>query len=167
VGKSDANCRQIAVRARRRIRNAKPKLDPPDAEHRALAESFFSAMAAGDVAGLANLLADAAVVVGDGGGKAPQWAGPIVGKDRILRLLAGLGRQIAAFEITVEPREINGQPGAILRNRAADITNVFVLEFRDGRVDAVRSVINPDKLGHLGPVADVRALTRQAGGGAN
>jgi RNA polymerase sigma-70 factor (ECF subfamily) len=167
VGKSEANCRQIAVRARRRVRDAKPKLDPPDADHRRLAESFFAAMTAGDVGGLADLLAEGAVVIGDGGGKAPQWAGPIIGKDRIMRLLAGVGGQIAAFDISLEPREINGQPGAILRNRAGQVTNVFVLEFRHGRVAAVRSVINPDKLGHLGPVADVRALAREARGLAN
>jgi len=167
VGRAEANCRQIAVRARRRVRDAQPRMDPPDAESRRLAETFFAAMTAGDVASLAGLLAEDAVVVGDGGGKAPQWGQPITGIDRILRLLAGVGRQIMALDISLEPREINGQPGAILHDRAGEITNVLVLEFRDGRVSAVRSVINPEKLRHLGPVADVRALAREAAARAN
>ena len=91
-----------------------------------------------------------------------QWSQAIVGIDRVSRLLAGLGAQIGAAGITVERHQVNGQPGAILRHPDGGITNVFALDILDGRVTTVRSIINPDKLQHLGPVADVRALMREA-----
>jgi RNA polymerase sigma-70 factor (ECF subfamily) len=63
--------------------------------------------------------------------------------------------------IRLDRAQVNGQPGAILRDEQGRITNVFVLDIADGAVQTVRSVINPDKLHHLGPVADVRALLRR------
>jgi RNA polymerase sigma-70 factor (ECF subfamily) len=63
--------------------------------------------------------------------------------------------------LRAERRWINGQPGAIVRDDAGALTNVFVLDVANGRVMAVRSVINPDKLRHLGPVADAWALMRE------
>jgi RNA polymerase sigma-70 factor (ECF subfamily) len=107
------------------------------------------------------MLAADAVVVGDGGGKAPQWASPIVGPERIARLLAGVGRQLREFGLTLERHEVNGQAGALMRAPDGSITNVWSVEIADGQVQSVRSVINPDKLRHLGPVADVRELLRE------
>jgi RNA polymerase sigma-70 factor (ECF subfamily) len=63
--------------------------------------------------------------------------------------------------LTAELRQVNGQPGAIIRTAEGSITNVFVLDVLDGLVQTVRSVVNPDKLRHLGPLADVRALARR------
>lgn len=109
-----------------------------------------------------QLAADARTY-GDGGGKAPQWATPIVGAERIARLFLAMSKQLAAHELTLDLREVNGQPGAVVRTPAGELVNVFVLDIADGLVQAVRSVINPDKVRHLGPVADVRAMGRQAG----
>jgi len=61
----------------------------------------------------------------------------------------------------LERHEVNGQPGAVMRAQDGSITNVWSIEIADGLVQTVRSVINPDKLRHLGPVADVRALLRE------
>ena len=88
----------------------------------------------------------------------PQWSVPIVGIDRVARLFAGLGAQMRQVGVRAERRWINGQPGAVVLDSTGALTNVFVLDVAEGRVRAVRSVINPDKLRHLGPVADVRAL---------
>jgi RNA polymerase sigma-70 factor, ECF subfamily len=161
VGRSEANCRQIAVQARRRVHDEKPRLDASRRDRAAVADRFFRALTAGDIDGLTRLLAADVVVHGDGGGKAPQWTQAIVGPDRVGRLLAGVGRQIAELGLTVEQREVNGGPGAIFRDRDGRLTNVFSLDILDGVVQTVRSVINPDKLRHLGPVADTRALARQ------
>ncbi len=109
------------------------------------------------------MLAADVVVYGDGGGKAPQWTQPIVGAERVARLLTGVGGQLQKLALQVERAHINGQPGAIFRDAEGSITNVFVLDIADGAVQTVRSVINPDKLRHLGPVADVRALLRRGG----
>jgi RNA polymerase sigma-70 factor (ECF subfamily) len=115
-------------------------------------------MVEGDLDGLVQVLADDVVVYGDGGGKVPQWSTPIVGAERVARLFAGLGTQMRGLGLRVEHRWINEQPAAVVRDSAGALTNVFVLDVAGGRVHAVRSVINPDKLRHLGPVADVRAL---------
>jgi RNA polymerase sigma-70 factor (ECF subfamily) len=161
VDRSETNCRQIAVRARRHVRAEKPRLDSSRRERERLAARFFRAMAAGDVGRIEKLLAADVVVHGDGGGKAPQWATAIVGIDRVARLLAGVGRQMTELGLVVDLRQVNGQPGAIVRDRDGRITNVFSLDILDGAVQTVRSIINPDKLRHLGPVADVRALARE------
>jgi RNA polymerase sigma-70 factor, ECF subfamily len=160
VDRSEANCRQIAVRARRRVQAEKPHLDVSRRERDEVADRFFEALRAGDVERIARVLAADVVVHGDGGGKAPQWSQAIAGSDRVARLLAGVGRQIEELGLTVERRQVNGQPGAVFRDAEGRVTNVFSLDILDGAVQAVRSVINPDKLHHLGPVADTRALAR-------
>jgi RNA polymerase sigma-70 factor (ECF subfamily) len=136
----------------------RPRFDPSPEERDRLAARFFAAVTAGDVDGLVQVLAADVVVYGDGGGKVPQWSKPIVGADRVARLFAGLGTQMRDVGLRAERRWINGQPGAVVLDATGAMTNVFVLDVADGRVQAVRSVINPDKLRHLGRIADVRAL---------
>lgn len=166
VETTPANARQIASRARRRVQAERPRFDPSPEERERLSERFFAAVTAGDVEGLVQVLAEDVVLHGDGGGKVPQWATPITGVERVARLWAGLGRQMREVGVWFERRRINGQPGAVVRDPAGAVVNVLVLDVADGRVSAIRSVINPEKLGHLGPVADVRALarTRRPGG---
>lgn len=161
VGKSEANCRQIAVRARRRVRAERPRFDTTPEQRARLAERFFAAVTDGDVDGLARLLAADAAVYGDGGGKVPQWAAPITGADRVARLLAGIGRQMRELELRFQRRELNAEPGALVTDADGRILSAFVLEIGAGRVRALRSVVNPDKLRHLGAVADYRALAAQ------
>ncbi len=161
VERSPTNCRQLAVRARRHVERAKPRFEAVKSTRDELATRFFAAVRGGDVDGLVKVLAHDVVVYGDGGGKAPQWSRPIEGVDRASRLLAGLSRQIAAADATIEQREINGQPGALIRDPQGRVISVFMLDVVDGAVQTIRSVINPDKLRHLGPVADVWELLRQ------
>jgi RNA polymerase sigma-70 factor (ECF subfamily) len=161
VDKSEANCRQLALRARRHIESERPRFDASRKKRDELASRFLAAVTDGDLDSLVELLAADVVVYGDGGGKAPQWAAPIVGAERVARLFAGIGRQMSELGIRVEPRRVNGQPGAIFLDPEGRLINVWSLDIVDGVVQAVRSVINPDKLQHLGPVADVRALLRR------
>ena len=70
----------------------------------------------------------------------------------------GLGEQMRELAIEIRQVEINGQPGALVFAPDGRLTNVFSLDIADGAVQVIRSVINPDKLRHLGPLADVRAL---------
>jgi RNA polymerase sigma-70 factor (ECF subfamily) len=157
---TEANARQLGTRARRHVEDEKPRFEASRRERDELAERFFAAVTDGDVDALVGMLAADVVVVGDGGGKAPQWRTPIVGAERVAKLLAGTGRQIAEFGLTIERHEVNGSPGAVLRVPDGSIALVWSVEVADGLVQSVRSVINPDKLRHLGPVADVRALLR-------
>lgn len=156
---SPANSRQIATRARRRVQAERPRFESSPEERDRLAQRFFAAVTDGDVDGLVQLLADDVVLYGDGGGKVPQWKGPIDGVDRVSRLFAGMGAQLAEVGLHLDLRRINGQPGALVRDRDASVLAVWVLEISGGAVHTIRSVINPDKLRHIGPVADVVAIT--------
>jgi RNA polymerase sigma-70 factor (ECF subfamily) len=158
VERSEAACRQHVSRARRHVRAGRPRFDASPEERERLAERFFAAVDAGDLGGLIEMLAEDVVVHGDGGGVGPSWAGPIRGRDRVGRLMIGLGARIREHGLRLERHEINGQPGALTVDAEGRVLNVFALDVVDGRVRTVRSVINPDKLRHLGPVVDVWAL---------
>jgi RNA polymerase sigma-70 factor (ECF subfamily) len=162
VGETEVNCRQLASRARKRMGEDRPRFDADRRERDELAGRFFDALTEGDVDGLRELLAADVQVYGDGGGKAPQWTRVVVGIDKVARMFAGLGSRFGAAGVSVERHEVNGQPGAVLQDRDGRTINVMVLDVLDGQIQAIRSVINPDKLGHLGPVADAWALVREA-----
>jgi RNA polymerase sigma-70 factor (ECF subfamily) len=161
VGRSETTCRQLASRARRLMQEGRPRFDVDRREREELAARFFDAVTVGDVDELRGLLAADVEVYGDGGGKAPQWMRVVVGQDNVARMFAGLGRRFAGAGLQVEPHEVNGQPGAVFRDAAGAVINVLALDVFDGRIQVIRSVINPDKLHHLGPVADAWALMRE------
>jgi RNA polymerase sigma-70 factor (ECF subfamily) len=162
VGKSVVNARQLASRARRHIEAEKPRYEASERERGELAARFFAAMEGQDVDELVAMLAQDVVVYGDGGGKAPQWSRPIAGRQRVANLFAVLGGQMDAVGVQIELREVNGQPGAMMRDADGKLISVFTLDVADGLVQTIRSVINPDKLRHLGPIANAHELARSA-----
>ena len=163
TGKTEANCRQIFARARQRIAaGGRAGDDASSPARRAageeLARRFFEAAAGGDMDTLLGLLAPDVVFHGDGGGKAQAIGSPLVGRDRVLRLLLGLFRRGQLLEVSLRLAWVNGQPGAVVYDVQDRVISVLGLEARGGVVQAIRSVVNPDKLGHLGPVSDVARL---------
>ena len=162
VGRSEAACRQLAVRARRHMDAGRPRFEADRHEREELAGRFFGAFRDGDVEGLRELLAADVQMVGDGGGKAPQWTRPITGAGNVARVLAAIVPLFARIGGMVEPHELNGQPGAIFRDREGKVVNTFTLDILGGRIQTIRSVINPDKLRHVGPVADAWAVIHEA-----
>jgi RNA polymerase sigma-70 factor, ECF subfamily len=161
VGRSEAACRQLAVRARRHMDAGKPRFEADRREREELAERFFDAFREGDVARLRELLAADVQIVGDSGGKAPQWR-DIIGADNVARVLAALFAPFDQIGGVVERHEVNGQPGAIFRDRDGNVVNTLALDILDGQIQTIRAVINPDKLRHVGPVADAWAVIREA-----
>jgi RNA polymerase sigma-70 factor, ECF subfamily len=162
VGRSESACRQLAVRARRHMDVGRPRFEADRREREELAARFFDALRDGDVDGLRELLAADVQMVGDAGGKAPALARSVIGADNVARVLASIFPVLARIDVSVEPREVNGQPGAILRDRDGKVGGTFTLDVLGGRIQTIRSVVNPDKLGHLGPVADAWAVAREA-----
>jgi RNA polymerase sigma-70 factor (ECF subfamily) len=162
VGRSEAACRQLAVRARRHVDAGRPRFEADRAEREKLAAQFFGALREGDVDGLQELLAADVQLAGDGGGKAPALARTIIGAEKVARVLASVFPWLVRIDVTLEPREMNGQPGAIFRDRDNKVLGTWTLDVLDGRVQAIRSVSNPDKLGHVGTVADAWAVAREA-----
>ncbi|MEV7884913.1 RNA polymerase sigma-70 factor [Streptomyces sp. NPDC002817] len=161
VGRSEAACRQLVVRARRHMAEGRPRFEASPKERTELASRFFQALREGDVDGLQELLAAEVTLVGDGGGKAPQLARAVVGARNVARLLADVFPRMARAAVTFAPLEVNGEPGAVFRDRDGRVLHTMVLDVHDGRIRTIRNVINPDKLRHLGPVADAWSVHRE------
>jgi RNA polymerase sigma factor (sigma-70 family) len=165
TGKTEPNCRQIFARARQHIaaggagRDSTGRRGAAVAERRAegeeLARRFFEAAAGGDMDALLGMLAPDVVFHGDGGGKAQAVAKPVAGRERVLRFLVGLFRRGVVMGVWLRLAWVNGQPGAVTYDPEGRVISVFELDVADGVVQAVHSVVNPDKLGHLGPVSDM------------
>jgi RNA polymerase sigma-70 factor (ECF subfamily) len=158
IGKSEDNARQLATRARRHLEDRRPRFEASRERRDELAERFLSAAEDGDTEGLMKVLADDVTLYGDGGGKAPAIPMPISGRDQVAKVLMGLFRQVTTLGLHIERVEVNGQPGAVSRDAEGRLVNVVEIDVGDGGVQAVRSVVNPDKLGHLGPLVDIPKL---------
>src|SRR3954470_17103223 len=115
VGKSRENCRQLALRARRHVEARRPRFEPSREQREALASRFFDAVREGDLDGLVTLLAEDAVMTGDGGGKASALPAPLVGGARIAPVLLGFMRVAARRGYVLDFAEVNGMPGALVR----------------------------------------------------
>ncbi|WP_406112185.1 RNA polymerase sigma-70 factor [Kitasatospora purpeofusca] len=161
VGRSEAACRQLVVRARQHMREGRPRFEAERKERDELAARFFDALRDGDLLGLQELLAADVTMAGDGGGKTPQLARAVAGAANVARLLTAIVPLMARIDVTFEVHEVNGRPGAVFRDREGRVLTVLVLDVADGRIQGVRSVTNPDKLAHLGPVADAWAVHQE------
>jgi RNA polymerase sigma-70 factor (TIGR02957 family) len=163
VGKSEDNVRQLTARARRHVEERKPRYEPSLELRNELAQRFIAAAREGELEQLEALLAEDVVLHGDGGGKAPAIARPLVGRERVARTLAAWARTAAlAGGFEFRPVEVNGQPGALGIDVVEDaILGVLVFDIADGRIQAINSVVNPDKLQHLGPLADPYAFLKR------
>ena len=111
---------------------------------------------------LLGMLAPDVVVHGDGGGKAQVLAKPLAGRERVVRHLVGLLRRGRMLGVALRLAWVNGQPGAVAYDAEGRVVSVFALDVAEGMVQAIRAVVNPDKLGHLGPVSDLARLPRKA-----
>ncbi|HEY7268012.1 MAG TPA: RNA polymerase sigma-70 factor [Solirubrobacterales bacterium] len=159
VGTSEANARQLASRARRQVDEGRTRFDASEEQRTELATSFFAAVENGDFDGLEALLAEDVELHGDGGGVAPAIRHPIYGREKAAQTMRNWGRlaeRMGGFEI--RPVVVNGQPGAEFLDTDGRLINVMALDIADGQIQTIRSIVNPAKLGHLGPLADISAL---------
>jgi RNA polymerase sigma-70 factor (ECF subfamily) len=154
VDKREDNVRQIAARARRHVDERRPRFETSREERDRLAERFFAAAAAGDRDALTELLAPDTVFYGDGGGKVRgAILRPVFGRDRVTRLLVGFGRIGDELGLQMRLAEVNGQAGAVFFARDGSAYSVLALDVVDGAISAIRSIVNPDKLQHIPPLA--------------
>jgi RNA polymerase sigma-70 factor (ECF subfamily) len=161
VHRSEQNARQIATRARRHLEARKPRFEASYQQREELTRKFLSACEAGDTEELIELLAADVAMYGDGGGKAPAIARPIFGRDEVSRVVLALTRQARELGLRARLVDVNGQPGAVFLDQEDRLVNVVALDILGGQIQTVRSIVNPDKLRHLGPVADIKELLRR------
>ena len=172
TGKTEVNCRQIFARARQRLAaggaaggQARDSAPAPArrAEGEELARRFFEAAAGGDMDALLGMLAPDVVLHADGGGKTQAITKPLAGRQNVTRMLVGLLRRARNMGVSIRLAWVNGQPGAVFYDAEGRVISVIELDTvpngdGDGVIQAMHAVVNPDKLGHLGPVSDLARL---------
>jgi RNA polymerase sigma-70 factor (ECF subfamily) len=148
VEKSEANCRQILTRARKRIDERRPRFDASRADAEKLVLPFMEAVRRGDVEALLTTMAKDVVLVSDGGGKARALLRPIHGAEPIARLLINVTRKFGSVDEERRPATINGLPGfvSVVGGR---VQRVMAFGIYDGRIQALFIITNPDKLRHI------------------
>jgi RNA polymerase sigma-70 factor (TIGR02957 family) len=149
---TEANSRQLFHRAKARLKEGQPRPEGTPAARRAVADRFAAALQAGDAGALASLLARDVGLWSDGGGKVSAARRPLAGRDEVLNFLTGLHRvavtsgQLAQISLTVD--EVNGEP-ALLQRMAGRLDAVHVLSVREGAIEGLRIVRNPEKLAYI------------------
>jgi RNA polymerase sigma-70 factor (ECF subfamily) len=159
IGKSEDNVRQLATRARRHLDTSRPRFETSRAEREELARRFLAAAQDGDLAGLEALLANDVVLTGDGGGKVPALARALRGRAHVARTMVAwlkLAPRVPGGSIRMV--EVNAGPGALLLDGDERLLAVWSFEIAGSRIARINSIVNPDKLAHLGPLADYTAL---------
>ncbi|MFE7193933.1 RNA polymerase sigma factor SigJ [Kitasatospora sp. NPDC057541] len=141
--------RQLASRARRRIKAGGRRADADPAEHRQAVEAFAAASARGDIAGLLAVLDPDIVWHSDGGGVVTAGARPVLGSAKVSRLVLGLVNKWVTAEAVVEFALVNGEPGLVWYARPGVIGGVLAFAVADGRITEAYAVVNPEKLAHL------------------
>jgi RNA polymerase sigma-70 factor (ECF subfamily) len=159
VGTSEGNARKLASRARQHVDDGRTRFDASEEQRQELATGFFAAVENGDFEKLESLLAEDVELHGDGGGLAPAIRHPIYGRAKAAQAMRNWGRlaeRMGGFEI--RRVEVNGQPGAEFLDTDGNLINVMALDVADGQIQTIRSIVNPEKLGHLGPLANIKEL---------
>jgi RNA polymerase sigma-70 factor (TIGR02957 family) len=163
VGKTEDNVRQLGTRARRHVEQRRPRFQTTREQRDELARRFFAATGDGDLGELEALLADDVVLTGDGGGKVPAITRPVRGRARVMRTLLAWRRiMLRTPEVSLRLVEVNGGPGALFLDGQDRLVGVWALEVAQGQVQGINSIVNPDKLAHLGPLGDFTSLLQSA-----
>ncbi len=149
LGRTEAACRQLAARAREHVKAGKPRYHPSAEEEQRLTSAFLAAAMSGDESLLRGILAQDVVMHSDGGGIAKATLNPVFGLEKAIRLVLGLKKKFPTPEgTTARLARINGAPGIVLSEDGV-VFQTMGLEITDGRIAAVYTMRNPEKLARL------------------
>ena len=162
IGKSPDNVRQLATRARKHVEQRRPRFQTTREQQQELVARFLRAAEQGDLAGLETLLASDVKLTADGGGKVPALGQTLQGRSRVAHTMLAYWANVTARipGASLRPVEVNGGPGALYLDAEERLLAVVAINIADGQIQGISSVVNPDKLAHLGPVGDYAALLR-------
>jgi RNA polymerase sigma-70 factor (ECF subfamily) len=154
TGKTEAACRQTFARSRRRIDEGRPRFETSRAEGDELTALFLAAADGGDMTSLLERLAPDVVFYGDSGGKGETtFITPVIGRDRVARVIRFSFERTLELGASLRAAWVNGQPGVLARDADGDLIAVIVFDVLGGQVLAIRTIANPEKLRHLGPIS--------------
>jgi RNA polymerase sigma-70 factor (ECF subfamily) len=147
--RSETSCRQLAARARAHVRLKRPRFRPSKEECERIASAFARAALSGDTAALAHLLAEHVTFLSDGGGRVPAALRPVVGRDKVARLVAGLAAKAPLPDIQVSPARVNGLAGFVFVDASGPFQTLALEIGKGGAISGIYVVRNPEKLRHL------------------
>jgi RNA polymerase sigma-70 factor (TIGR02957 family) len=154
TGKTEAACRQIFARARRRIDEGRPRFETSRAEGEELTSLFLAAARGGDMSILIQKLAPDVLFYGDSGGLGEiTYLEPVVGRDRVAEVIRIQLARTVQLGAELRAAWVNGQPGLLASDADGGLIAVISLDVLGGQVQAIRTVANPEKLRHIGPVS--------------
>ena len=154
TGKTEAACRQIFTRARRHIEEGRPRFETSRAEGEQLTSLFLAAASGGDMTSLLERLAPDVVFYGDSGGRGETtFIAPVFGRDQVAEVVRTQLERTLELGASLRPTWVNGQPGVLACDADGALIAVIAFDVLDGQVQAIRTVANPEKLRHIGPVS--------------
>jgi len=148
IAKTPGACRQLAVRARRRIADDRPRYDPSPRERDELVRCFVAASEDGELDALIDLLTPDATFTGDGGGKG-GFRRPVHGSGNVARMLVGAFGKAGELGLSAEPVHVGGQPALRIHDLANRTIAIWSFVVTEGRITSIHGIVNPDKLEHL------------------
>jgi len=157
IGKSEAACRQMLSRARKRVQSERPRFNAAASEHARLTELFLNALSKGEPEAILACMKEDAVFYSDGGGKVVAALNPIKGADRIMRFWLGIMRK-PDYRLFPQPVWLNGLPGCLLTD-GETLHSAISLRIEDGRIAALYVQRNPDKLAGILRQTGLRPLS--------
>ncbi|WP_413104706.1 RNA polymerase sigma factor SigJ [Streptomyces sp. Inha503] len=149
VGRSPESVRQLASRARKRVRAEAPRRSVDREEHRRAVDAFLQAVMGGDMDGLLEILDPEVVWRSDGGGKVAAARLPVLGNEKVARFAHRLARGFDPATMLVHHRDVNGAPGLVIVDSASGQAVVFAFSVHQGVITEIDAIANPDKLSHL------------------
>ncbi|MEU5727381.1 RNA polymerase sigma factor SigJ [Micromonospora sp. NPDC047738] len=163
IGTDVDSTRHLVAKARAHVQERRPRYHASRQQREELAQRFFAAAEQGDLRALEALLAQDVVLHGDGGGKVPALVRPVNGRNRVARHLVTAMSVVAPHGgVRIQIAEVNGLPGAMMFDSQDRLFGVLGLDIADGEIQAIHSIVNPDKLRHLDSVSDLGAQIRAA-----
>ena len=154
TGKTEAACRQVFARARRRIDEGRPRFETSRAEGEELTALFLAVAGGGDMSSLLERLAPDVLFYGDSGGKGEvTFIAPLYGREQVAELIRVQVERTLQLGAVLTPAWVNGQPGMLARDADGGLIVVIALDVLDRQVQAIRVIANPDKLRHIGSVS--------------